>query len=72
MNVGCSHGLEIHNVWNKEPEFNSMIKDKLNSYNERGNTLVVVKQKLQILKFDLKSWDKDIFWSMSTTKPLLE
>lgn len=38
--------FKTFNVWNKEPWFNDMIKDKGNSYNVRGNALVVVKQKL--------------------------
>ena len=45
-----------------------MIKVKWKSYSVQGNDILKLKEKLKLLKFDLKSWNKDVFDNLHTTK----
>jgi len=45
-----------------------MVQDKWRSYSVQGYGLMKIKEKLKLLKSDLKSWNKDVFGNLDTTK----
>ncbi|XP_068500940.1 uncharacterized protein [Phaseolus vulgaris] len=48
-------------IWQEHKEFDNFVKDKLGSYLVQGNEIFVLKEKLKMLKSDLKGWNKDVF-----------
>ena len=55
-------------AWFLERGFNNMVKVKWKSYSVQGNGIWKLKEKLKLLKIDLKSWNKDVFGNLHTTK----
>ena len=55
-------------VWLKEPGFRAMIKEKWDSYEVQGNSMSVLKDKLKLLKVDLKMWNKNVFGCVESHK----
>jgi len=55
-------------AWYLERGFNRMVKDKWQSYSVHGNELIKLKEKLKLLKFDLKSWNKEVFGNRDIAK----
>ena len=55
-------------VWLLEPGFKEMVGDKWRSYCVEGNSTTRFKDKLKILKADLKVWNRDVFGYMDTSK----
>jgi len=45
-----------------------MVKAKLNSYHAHGNELKSLKEKLKLMKVDLKVWICEVFGNLDTTK----
>ncbi|XP_068476956.1 uncharacterized protein [Phaseolus vulgaris] len=45
-----------------------MVKDKWQSYSIQGNGFIICKEKLKLLKLDLKSWNRDVFGNLETSK----
>lgn len=48
-------------LWQEDKEFDNFVKSKWESYLVQGNAIVVLKEKLKMLKSDLKGWNKDVF-----------
>jgi len=48
-------------IWQEDKEFDNFVKSKWESYLVQGNAIVVLKEKLKMLKSDLKGWNKDVF-----------
>ena len=48
-------------IWQEDKEFENFVKRKWESYVVQGNEFVVVKEKLKMLKSDLKGWNKEVF-----------
>ncbi|XP_068471265.1 uncharacterized protein [Phaseolus vulgaris] len=59
-------------VWLKEPGFTAMIKDKWESYQVEGNRISVLKEKLKLLKADLKEWNKSVLGCVESDKIRIE
>jgi len=55
-------------VWLKEPGFKVMEKDKWDSYEVQGNSMSILKDKLKLLKVDLKEWNKNVFGCVESNK----
>jgi len=47
-------------IWQEDKEFENFIKSKWESYVVQGNEIIVLKEKLKMLKNDLKGWNKDV------------
>jgi len=48
-------------IWQEEKEFEIFVKSKWENYLVQGNEILVLKEKLKMLKSDLKGWNKDVF-----------
>jgi len=48
-------------IWQEHKEFDNFVKDKWGSYLVQGNKILVLKEKLKMLKSDLKGWNKVVF-----------
>ncbi|XP_068491904.1 uncharacterized protein [Phaseolus vulgaris] len=48
-------------IWQENKEFEHFIKSKWESYLVQGNEILVLKEKLKMLKSDLKGWNKEVF-----------
>jgi len=48
-------------IWQEHKEFDKFVKDKWGNYLVQGNEILVLKEKLKMLKSDLKGWNKDVF-----------
>ena len=48
-------------IWQEDKEFDKFVKGKWESYVVKGNEFAVVKEKLKMLKSDLKGWNKEVF-----------
>jgi len=48
-------------IWQDHKEFAIFVKRKWESYVVQGNEIVILKEKLKILKSDLKGWNKEVF-----------
>ena len=59
-------------MWLKEPGFTIMIKGKWESYQMEGNIISVLKEKLKLLKADLKVWNRNVFGSVESDKRRIE
>jgi len=55
-------------VWLKEPGFKVMVKDKWESYQVQGNSMSIFKDKLKLLKADIKEWNKNVFGCVESNK----
>ena len=55
-------------AWNLEMGFIRMVKDNWQSYSTHGNELIKLKEKLKLLKFDLKAWNKEVFGNLDIVK----
>jgi len=55
-------------VWLKEPRFRDMVKEKWDSYEVQGNSMSVLKDKLKLLKADLKVWNINVFGCVESHK----
>jgi len=58
-------------AWFMERNFLEMVKDKWTSYSAKGNALMVIKDKLKWLKGDLKTWNRDVFGNIETSKKMI-
>jgi len=48
-------------IWQDDREFGNFVKSKWGSYLVQGNEILVLKEKLKMLKSDLKGWNRDVF-----------
>jgi len=55
-------------VWLLDGDFKNLVKEKWNSYNVQGDDTRRFKEKLKLLKADLKIWNKEVFGHLETTK----
>ncbi|XP_068503760.1 uncharacterized protein [Phaseolus vulgaris] len=55
-------------IWQEDKEFENFIKSKWESYVVQGNEIIVLKEKLKMLKSDLKGWNKDVFGHIDKIK----
>lgn len=55
------------NGWISHPEFASMVKSKWESYIVDRWSSYILKEKLKLLKTDLKVWNKDVFGMLDTS-----
>ncbi|XP_068487120.1 uncharacterized protein [Phaseolus vulgaris] len=55
-------------VWLMEEGFNGMVKEKWQSYTVQGNEILKLKDKLKLLKGDLKIWNRDVYGNLHTIK----
>jgi len=58
-------------AWLLETGFLGMVEEKWRSYEGQGCALKVLKNKLKLLKADLKIWNKDVFGNMHAAKQSL-
>ncbi|XP_068476267.1 uncharacterized protein [Phaseolus vulgaris] len=58
-------------VWLKEPGFIAMVKVKWESYQVEGNCISALKEKLKLLKADLKEWNRRVFGCVESEKDVL-
>lgn len=50
--------FRVWDDWNKEPGFDCFVKDRWASYKVTGKASFILKEKLKLLKADLKKWNK--------------
>jgi len=55
-------------AWHMERGFNGMVKEKCQSYVVQGNEITKLKDKLKMLKGDLKVWNRDVYGNLHTKK----
>ena len=55
-------------AWFMEPGFKEFVKEKWCSYNVQGNSISKLKDKLKLLKADLKEWNKNVYGCLETKK----
>jgi len=55
-------------IWQEDKEFGIFVKNKWESYLVQGNEILVLKEKLKMLKSDLKGWNKDVFGNTNKIK----
>jgi len=55
-------------TWLMEPNFKNMVKEKWDAYHVQGDRMSNLKDKLKLLKADLKVWNKDTFGCLETNK----
>jgi len=53
-------------VWFLKRGFNRMVQDKWQSYSVQGYGMTKFKEKLKLLKSDLKFWNRDVFGNLDT------
>ncbi|XP_068504216.1 uncharacterized protein [Phaseolus vulgaris] len=58
-------------AWQMEPGFKEMVKEKWCSYTVQGNSLTKIKDKLKILKADLRVWNREVFGCLNTNRKRL-
>jgi len=49
------------NIWKSDPTFKKTVKQSWETYIGKGNPMIILKEKLKKLKFDLKTWNKEVF-----------
>jgi len=59
-------------VWQKDDRFKELVRNKWASYDIRGNSLYVLKEKLKRLKFDIRNWNKYVFGDVNKQRVDLE
>jgi len=55
-------------VWLMEPDFKLMVKSKWDSYHVQGDSMSILKDKMKLLKADLKVWNRNTFGYLETSK----
>jgi len=55
-------------TWHMERGFNGMVKEMCQSYVVQGNEIAKLKDKLKMLKGDLKVWNRDVLGNLHTKK----
>ena len=55
-------------AWQMESDFKELVKDKWNSYVVRRDGITNFKDKLKILKEDLKVWNREVFGNLEVSK----
>jgi len=55
-------------AWFMEPSFKDFVKEKWCSYNVQENSISKLKDKLKLLKADLKEWNKDVLKCLESKK----
>ncbi|XP_068492263.1 uncharacterized protein [Phaseolus vulgaris] len=55
-------------AWFMEPGFKDFVKEKWCSYNVPGNSIYRLKEKLKLLKVDLKEWNRNEYGCLETKK----
>ncbi|XP_027915959.1 uncharacterized protein LOC114175387 [Vigna unguiculata] len=55
-------------IWKSDPAFKKVVKQSWETYIGKGNPMISLKEKLKKLKFDLKSWNRDVFGFISLKK----
>ena len=58
-------------AWLLETGFSGMVEEKWRSYEGQGSAIKVLKDKLKLLKVDLKIWNKDVFGNLDSSKQSL-
>jgi len=58
-------------AWLLETGFSGMVEEEWRSYEGQGSVLNVLKDKLKLLKVDLKIWNKDVFGNLNSSKQSL-
>jgi len=53
--------FNILDIWQENKEFEDCVRSKWDNYLVQGNEILVLKEKLKMLKSDLKGWNKDVF-----------
>ena len=48
-------------IWKSDPTFKEVVKQSWDTYIGKGNPMIILKEKLKKLKFDLKVWNKEVF-----------
>ena len=59
-------------VWLAKPGFKGMVKEKWGSYLVQGNSMSILKDKLKLLKADIRVWNKEVFGCMESNKKNIE
>ncbi|XP_068486483.1 uncharacterized protein [Phaseolus vulgaris] len=55
-------------AWLLEPGFKDLVRDKWGSYEVQGNNITKVKEKLKLLKLDLKEFNRSVFGNLEDEK----
>jgi len=55
-------------VWFLERGFNTLVKEKWKSFSVQGNEISRFKEKMKLLKSELKVWNREVFGNLYTTK----
>ncbi|XP_068501097.1 uncharacterized protein [Phaseolus vulgaris] len=58
-------------AWLMEPGFKELVKGKWNSYEVQGNGISKFKDKLKMLKGDLKEWNRNVFGNLEENKRMI-
>ncbi|XP_068486497.1 uncharacterized protein [Phaseolus vulgaris] len=58
-------------AWLLEPGFKDLVKDKWNNYEVQGNRMSKLKDKLKLLKGDIKEWNRSIFGNIEESKRII-
>ena len=58
-------------AWLLEPGFKDLVKGKWNSNEVQGNSISKFKDKLKLLKGDLKEWNKSVFGNLEENKHMI-
>ena len=70
---GVRRGLtsfHFENMWLKEEGFKELLKSWWQGFNFRGSHSFVLAEKLKALKFNLKTWNKEVFRKVGVNKTL--
>lgn len=60
--------FRVLNCWQQDPRFAKFVQDSWNNLEVHGTGLFVLKEKLKMLKGDLKRWNTDIFGDINSKK----
>jgi len=55
-------------AWLSEKGFAGMVEERWKSYKSEGSAIKGLKEKLKLLKVDLKVWNRDVFGNLNLTK----
>ena len=55
-------------IWQEDKEFEIFVKSKWENYLVQGNEILVLKEKLKMLKSDMKGWNKEVFGHIDKIK----
>ena len=62
--------FHFENMWLKEEGFKELLKSWWQGFNFRGSHSFVLAEKLKALKFNLKTWNKEVFRKVGVNKTL--